>query len=134
MSAGPVLWSKSPDPQTVPAVFNCQMSLFDPIDLTNSLIRSMAVLPDGRLLLAGTFTEVNGVPRPGLARLSRDGTLDDEFEPNRDGGPPGWAPVIPASLAPLPGGDVLIGLPIPMYNGVKPVFLTFEEQMLQIRS
>jgi hypothetical protein len=77
----------------------------------------MAVLPDGRLLLAGTFTEVNGVPRPGLARLSRDGTLDDEFEPNRDGGPPGWAPVIPASLAPLPGGDVLIGLRIPMYFG-----------------
>ncbi len=37
--------------------------------------------PDGRVLLAGQFTTVNGVPRNGLARLHADGTLDADFLP-----------------------------------------------------
>lgn len=32
--------------------------------------------PDGRILIGGSFTEVNGTNRPGFARLHPDGTLD----------------------------------------------------------
>src|SRR5207249_802569 len=32
-------------------------------------VGSVAVQPDGKVLIGGTFTSVNGTPRPGLARL-----------------------------------------------------------------
>lgn len=35
--------------------------------------------PDGKLLLGGRFSSVNGVPLSNLARLNRDGTLDASF-------------------------------------------------------
>ncbi len=37
--------------------------------------------PDGHIVIAGAFTFVNGVTRPGLARLNADGTLDSTFAP-----------------------------------------------------
>jgi hypothetical protein len=36
---------------------------------------------DGRLVVAGTFREVDGTPVPGLARLHPDGSLDASFRP-----------------------------------------------------
>jgi uncharacterized delta-60 repeat protein len=39
----------------------------------------VAVQPDGRILIAGSFTQVNGTNRSYLARLNADGTLDDTF-------------------------------------------------------
>jgi uncharacterized delta-60 repeat protein len=36
------------------------------------------------LLIAGDFTQVNGVPRPGLARITTDGSLDVSFDPQVD--------------------------------------------------
>lgn len=36
---------------------------------------------DGRLVVAGTFREVDGTSVPGLARLHRDGSLDASFRP-----------------------------------------------------
>jgi uncharacterized delta-60 repeat protein len=36
---------------------------------------------DGRIVIAGAFTFVNGVTRPGLARLNANGTLDSTFAP-----------------------------------------------------
>lgn len=44
-------------------------------------VRSVAVQPDGRVLIAGDFTHVHGVYRPGLARLEADGWLDPTFNP-----------------------------------------------------
>ena len=38
-------------------------------------------LADGRTLVRGEFDAVNGVPRPGLARLEADGQLDESFAP-----------------------------------------------------
>ncbi|WP_375435896.1 T9SS type A sorting domain-containing protein [uncultured Hymenobacter sp.] len=35
--------------------------------------------PDGKYLVGGTFTQVNGSPAVGLARLNADGTLDQAF-------------------------------------------------------
>jgi len=42
-----------------------------------------AVQNDGRIVLAGNFTEVNGVRRGGVALLNPDGTLDEGFNPGR---------------------------------------------------
>jgi uncharacterized delta-60 repeat protein len=38
-------------------------------------------LPDGRVYIAGGFDSVDGVDRPGLARLLQDGSLDLSFTP-----------------------------------------------------
>jgi hypothetical protein len=40
------------------------------------------VQPDGRILLAGNFTQINGTARPRVARLNPNGTLDTSFVPS----------------------------------------------------
>lgn len=47
-------------------------------------IRALVVQPDGKIVVAGDFTEVDAVPRNGLARLNPDGRLDAAFEPPAD--------------------------------------------------
>jgi hypothetical protein len=42
-------------------------------------VGSVAVQPDGKLVVAGFFDRANGVPRRSLARLNPDGTLDLSF-------------------------------------------------------
>lgn len=37
--------------------------------------------PDGKIIVAGAFNELNGARRPGIARLNADGTLDASFVP-----------------------------------------------------
>ena len=41
----------------------------------------------GRIAVAGDFTHIDGEPRPGIARLLSDGTLDSSFSPTGDLGP-----------------------------------------------
>ena len=53
---------------------------FDAGDIDGD-IQEIVARPDGRLLLRGTFTRIQGMPRPGLARLQADGTLDAGFDP-----------------------------------------------------
>jgi|GEM_PF-6268095 len=50
-------------------------------------VKAMASLPDGKVVVAGSFGSVQGVSRPGLMRLLPDGTLDSSFAPA--GGPDG---------------------------------------------
>lgn len=47
----------------------------------DSEVRSMALQPDGRILLAGIFTQANGTTRNRIARLNADGSLDASFNP-----------------------------------------------------
>ncbi len=44
-------------------------------------IRAIAVQPDGRVLVAGSFTTFNGVARGRIARLETNGALDLSFDP-----------------------------------------------------
>ena len=44
-------------------------------------VNSLALTPDGRCVLGGTFLGLQGQPRPGLARLRPDGSLDAAFVP-----------------------------------------------------
>ncbi|MCX6874766.1 MAG: choice-of-anchor D domain-containing protein [Verrucomicrobia bacterium] len=52
----------------------------------NNYVYTVAGQPDGKVLLGGSFTTVNGVARNRLARLNADGTLDPGFNPNAGGG------------------------------------------------
>jgi uncharacterized delta-60 repeat protein len=44
-------------------------------------IRCLRLQPDGRILVGGHFTRINGVTRQGIARLDPDGTVDLSFHP-----------------------------------------------------
>ena len=46
----------------------------------NGEIKAIAIQSDGKILIAGSFTQVNGVTRNRIARLNVDGTLD-AFDP-----------------------------------------------------
>ena len=48
---------------------------FNPGTGANSTVRSVAVQADGRILLAGNFTSVDGTPRNKIARLSNDAAI-----------------------------------------------------------
>jgi uncharacterized delta-60 repeat protein len=93
------------------ACFNADGSLdhgFNPG--TNGEVFSVAVLPDGKILVAGFFTTIGGggsgaTPRRGFARLNADGSVDPTFDPV-----PAAAP-FPAIRAILPraDGSVILG-------------------------
>ena len=54
---------------------------FNPGSGTLGLVYAMVLAADGRLVIGGDFTAVNGVSRSGLARLNADGGLDMTFAP-----------------------------------------------------
>lgn len=51
----------------------------------NNQIFSVALQPDGKILIGGWFTTTRGVTTNGLARLNTDGTLDTTFNNAADG-------------------------------------------------
>ncbi|MCX7721446.1 MAG: immunoglobulin domain-containing protein [Verrucomicrobiae bacterium] len=48
-------------------------------DDESATVYSIAVQPDGKILVAGQFNSVNGQPRSGLVRLQSNGSLDPSF-------------------------------------------------------
>jgi hypothetical protein len=46
-------------------------------------VTAMFLQTDGGIVIAGNFSTVDGKPRNGLARLSKDGMLDPAFDPLR---------------------------------------------------
>lgn len=54
---------------------------FNPGDGANSVVRTVAVQPDGKAIIAGGFTEYDGVARGRIARIDPDGSLDLTFNP-----------------------------------------------------
>src|SRR5882724_2122215 len=71
----------------VPTLF-AQPGMIDSNYLANAngAVRSIALQPDGKLLISGEFQLVNGSPRHCVARLNSDGALDDQFEQAFDWG------------------------------------------------
>src|SRR5262249_12083047 len=60
---------------------------FNPgVDDTSGIpaVRPIALQADGKILLAGTFTNVDGYPRTKLACLNPDGSLDMAFNASAD--------------------------------------------------
>jgi uncharacterized delta-60 repeat protein len=75
-----------------------------------SPVRDFVLLPEGRILVAGDFLGIGDVPRPGLMRLDRDGSIDPGFDLPEGliwaDGSAGWASVV----AVQPGGDGIVVL------------------------
>lgn len=46
-----------------------------------SFVHALALQPDGRVIVGGTFTGINGVARVNIARLNADGSVDTSFDP-----------------------------------------------------
>jgi uncharacterized delta-60 repeat protein len=75
-------------------------------------INTFHILPDGKIVIGGTFQTVNGVARPRLARLNADGSTDVSFATGS--GPNGGVSAIDVGA----DGAILIGGGFTNYNGV----------------
>jgi uncharacterized delta-60 repeat protein len=85
---------------------------FDPGTGPNGKVSSIAVQPNGKILIGGFFTSVNGIGRHYLARLNTNGTVDLDFDPGT--GPNHTIDCITVR----PDGQILIGGGFTYYNGV----------------
>ncbi len=70
---------------------------------TDATVYFVAAQSDGKALIGGSFTAVNGVARNAIARLNSDGSLDGGFDPGAGANGVVW------SVASQPNGKVLIG-------------------------
>ena len=76
---------------------------FDPGVGPNGSVFAMSLQPDGRVLIGGEFTTVDGQPRSRIARLNADGSLDNSFDPIQ-----GFNDNV-YSLALQPDGKIVVG-------------------------
>src|SRR5215510_10662459 len=72
--------------------------------------RFAALAPGGKIVIAGNFDVINETPRPELARLNADGTLDRGFAPKTESAKPDEFEF--SRLAVQPDGKVLVNMPI----------------------
>ncbi len=75
-------------------------------------VYAVGVQADGKIVIGGSFSAVNGVSRRGIARLNADGSLDTTFAPA--GGTNGSV----YALVPQSGGKIIIGGDFSTVNGV----------------
>jgi len=54
--------------------------LFNPGDIDGS-VYDIVVQSDGKIIIGGSFTTINGIARDRIARLNQDGSLDVQFDP-----------------------------------------------------
>ena len=74
-------------------------------DTLPEYVRSVAVQPDGKVLVGGYFTTVGGAPHASLVRLNADGSLDATFNPILTGD----SIFFVATIVVQPDGKILIG-------------------------
>jgi len=79
---------------------------------TDNSVSSVAVQPDGKVLIGGTFATFNNIARPRVARLNADGSLDAGF--STGSGPSGNV----SQIIVQPNGKILIGGTFNSVNGV----------------
>jgi uncharacterized delta-60 repeat protein len=72
-------------------------------------VSAIALQPDGKVLIGGTFTSYSGAPRKGVARLHTDGSLDSSFDPGAGVTSTAWPQAYVNSIALQPDGRVLVG-------------------------
>jgi uncharacterized delta-60 repeat protein len=91
---------------------------FDPGEGPNGAVLQILEQPDGKILISGEFTQINGISRPGIARLEADGSVDIGFDAGS--GPrlvsPGWFSGF--FLAQQSDGKILMGGPFNEFNGL----------------
>jgi uncharacterized delta-60 repeat protein len=85
---------------------------FQPGSGLNSLVHTVAVQSDGRILVGGAFSQAAGQPRSRIARLMPDGSIDTTFNPGS--GANGGV----RSIGIQADGKILIGGDFSTYDGV----------------
>ena len=80
----------------------------------NSLVFSIAVQPDGKILVGGEFTTWNGVTVNRIVRLNSNGTRDTAFTNNTGTAANGFV----RPIAVQPDGKILVGGGFTTWNGV----------------
>jgi uncharacterized delta-60 repeat protein len=85
---------------------------FDPGGGSNGGVKALALQSNGKVVIGGDFTTVNGTNRNHIARLNTDGSLDSSFDPGT--GANGSI----VSVALQPDGKVLIAGDFTTVNGV----------------
>lgn len=79
----------------------------------NNSIRSISIQPDEKIIIGGSFTLFDNIPRSNIARLNPDGTLDMGFDP---GTGVNVSPVFRTALQ--SDGKIMIGGQFTMFNGI----------------
>lgn len=79
----------------------------------DNAVGRLAVQPDGKILITGSFQNFNGQPCSQIIRLNADGTLDSSF--NVGSGPAGFGDIM--VILPLPSGKVMLGGYFDAFNG-----------------
>ena len=74
----------------------------------NNHIRAIAVQPDNKILIGGSFSSINGTQQNGIARLNSDGSLDTTFNAPLEPFGPGQSASVRA-IALQPDGKILVG-------------------------
>lgn len=93
---------------------------FDPGAGADNTVNDVAIQPDGKILLGGSFYGVNSVGRFGIARLNQDGSVDSTFSspfppPVLVSGMPS-ATVIVYSIALQADGKIILGTNLFLMN------------------
>jgi len=74
-------------------------------------VESIALQPDGKILIGGLFTQVNAVTRGGVARLNPDGSLDTGFNTS-------FTATYVGAIAVQQDGKILVGGTLPAIAGL----------------
>ncbi len=79
----------------------------------NGWVQSIALQPDGKIVVGGMFTMVDQAQKKGIVRLNADGTIDPSFNVGSgfDANP------FVHSVFVLPNGKILVGGQFTLYNG-----------------
>lgn len=85
---------------------------FNPGSGADSSVQTIAIQRDGRILIGGTFHEVDGTTRDCIARLNADGTVDQTFAP-------AGLSVVVRTIAVAPDGNILIGGSFTNVDGIE---------------
>lgn len=86
---------------------------FAPSSGANDTVFAIVGQPDGKIIIGGQFTKVNGVPRSHIARLNTDGSLDTTFNPGA-----GFNDTVYA-IAVQPDGKLVVGGAFATYNNYR---------------
>jgi uncharacterized delta-60 repeat protein len=90
---------------------------FNPGSGANGFVQAIAVQSDGKVLIGGRFTAINGATRNRIARLNADGSFDTGFNPGSGANSDVLVSVVQSD------GKVLIGGNFSVVNGVARNFI-----------
>jgi uncharacterized delta-60 repeat protein len=84
---------------------------FNPKTGVNGTVRTTSIQSDGKIIIGGDFTAVNGTPINRIARLNTNGTLDTTFNPGIGANRSVFTSILQSD------GKIIIGGDFTSYNG-----------------